>query len=173
MENTTSKDILTNEFQDKPKLPSGLNVLTILTFIWCAIQFCFEVYGYLNARQSFEGIDKLREKLNSAEMPSWFRSLFGDPDNLIIIITKKYENRLPLLLLSLTSIALCFWGSLQMRKLKKQGYPLYLIGELLPLLSAYLFIGALSFSGIAFFIEAGFIAIFILLYTLQRKYLVY
>ena len=165
-------DLLTNEFQDKPKLPSGLNVLTILTFIGCAIQLFFDAYGYLKARQSFDNIDKLKDQMNSGQMPAWLKSMMGDPDNLVFIITKRYENRLPLLLLSIASVVLCFWGALQMRKLKKQGYPFYLIGELLPFLASFLFIGTISFAGTFFYIGVCFILLFILLYTLQRKYLV-
>lgn len=167
------KDLLSNEFQGMPKLSSGLNVLTILTFIGCAIQLCFDVYGYFNAKQSFDDLDKIKERMNSGAMPSWARSLIGDPDNLVLIVTKKLENRLPLLILSLTAIALCFWGALQMRKLKKQGYLVYVIGELLPFLTFYLLIGSVVFSGLFFFVGVGFVGLFILLYNLHRKYLVY
>ena len=35
MNQDTTKDLLNYDEQGKPKLPSGLNVLTILTFIGC------------------------------------------------------------------------------------------------------------------------------------------
>ena len=165
------RDLLSKEFEGKNKLPSGLNVLTILTFIGCTFQLCVDLYSYFSAKKSFDDLDKIKERINSGEMPSWVRAMMGDPDNLVLIVTKRLENRVPLLLLSLTAIALCFWGALQMRILKKQGYLVYLIGELLPFLTVYLFIGTVTFSGPFFYIGLGFVGLFILLYTLQRKYL--
>jgi hypothetical protein len=59
-----------------------------------------------------------------------------------------------------------------MRGLKKQGYLLYVIGEILPFITNALFIGVMAISGTGAFIGMGIAALFILLYTFQRKYLV-
>lgn len=157
---------------NKPKLPSGLNVLTILTFIGCALQLLSSAYGFLTAQKSYEGMDEVISKMNSEEMPGWAKSMMGSPENFREMITKSYENRIPILLLSLVAVGLCFYGALQMRKLKKQGYLLYVIGEVLPFLVQALFIGMFMFSGVTMIFFICITVLFILLYTMQRKHLV-
>jgi hypothetical protein len=171
-QDNTANDLITDD-NVKPEMSSGLKVLTILTFIGCAFQFLSSVWNYINAEKSFQGLDKLKEQMNSDSMPGWAKSMLGDPDKLVQMITKSYENRIPILIMALVATALCFYGALQMRKLKKQGFMFYTIGELLPFLSQFLFIGAFSLSGMFFFIFVGITFLFILLYALQRKYLVY
>jgi hypothetical protein len=172
MTQETSPDVLNFDTNSKPKLPSGLNVLTILSFIGCALQLIGSLYSFFTAKKSYEGLDKLTEQMNSENMPGWVKSMMGDPERMVKMITKSYENRIPIILLSLVAIALCFYGALQMRKLKKQGFLLYTIGELLPFLTQVLFIGAFSLSGFAMYFGIGIAALFILLYSMQRKYLV-
>jgi hypothetical protein len=96
----------------------------------------------------------------------------GDPENMVTMITKSYENRIPIVLLSLVAVALCFYGALQMRKQKKLGFTLYVIGELLPFLTSFLFIGAFALTGFAMYFGTAIALLFILLYFLQRKHLV-
>jgi hypothetical protein len=157
----------------KPKLPGGLNVLTILTFIGCAIFAVWDTWNFLNAQKSYEKLDEQVAEIVKAResgAPEW---MIPSPEDMTVMITKGYENRIPLILLSLVGVALCLYGAMQMRKLKKQGYILYLIGELLPFLSAYLFIGStavFNFWGLLFLCVA---LLFILLYTVQRKHLVH
>lgn len=172
MTQETSTDVLNFDTNSKPKLPSGLNVLTILSFIGCALQLIGSLYSFFTAKKSYEGLDKLTEQMNSENMPGWVKSMMGDPEKMVKMITKSYENRIPIILLSLVAIALCFYGALQMRKLKKQGFMLYSIGELLPFLTQVLFIGAFSLSGFAMYFGIGIAVLFILLYSMQRKYLV-
>ncbi len=156
----------------KPKLPTGLNVLTILTFIGCALQLLGSLWSFFTAKKNYEGLDKLTEQMSSENMPGWVKSMMGDPENMIKTITRSYENRIPIVLLSLAATALCFYGALQMRKLKKQGFTLYTIGELLPFLTQFLFIGAFALTGFAMYFGTAIALLFILLYFFQRKHLV-
>jgi hypothetical protein len=172
MTQETTPDVLSYDQNTKPKLPTGLNVLTILTFIGCAIQLIGSLWSFFTAKKSYEGLDKLTEQMNSENMPGWAKSMMGDPENMIKMITKAYENRIPIVLLSLVATALCFYGALQMRKLKKQGFTLYTIGELLPFLTQFLFIGAFALTGFAMYFGTGIALLFILLYFFQRKHLV-
>lgn len=171
--NPLTNDMLHNEDNDPPKMSSGLNLITILTFIGCALGAIFSVWGFFSAEKNFKNIDKMIEQLNSDAMPGWLKSLTGDPAHIVQMITKSYENRIPIVLLSLVAMALCLVGALQMRKLKKQGYLIYIIGELLPFLTQFIFIGTFSFSGLGFYAGICIAALFILLYSLQRKNLVY
>ncbi|MEP7237736.1 MAG: hypothetical protein ABI685_07725 [Ferruginibacter sp.] len=173
MNQENTADVLNYDDNNKPKLPGGLNVLTILTFIGCALQLLSSGWGFISAKKSYDGIDKLREQMNSENMPSWVKSMMGDPEKMFAIITKSYENRIPILLLSLVAAGLCFYGALQMRKLKKQGFLFYTIGELLPFLTQFLFIGAFAFAGFVMYFFIGLTLLFIFLYSMQRKKLIY
>ena len=172
MNEENTADVL-NYDENKPKLSSGLNVLTILTFIGCALQLIGSLWTFISAKSSYDKIDKLSEQMNSEKMPGWLKSMMGDPETMIKMITKSYENRIPIILLSLVAVTLCFYGALQMRKLKKQGFLLYTIGEVLPFLTQFLFIGAFAFSGVAMYFAIGIALLFILLYSMQRKKLIY
>ena len=165
----TSTDILQDVQHDRPKMTQGLNVLTILTFIGCALQLLGGIWSYTTAQSNYDGKDKLIEQLNSGTLPSWAKAMMGDPANMIATITKSFENRIPILVLTLVATVLCFVGALQMRKLKKQGFLLYTIGELLPFLTMGIFIGTFSMSGIGFFIGLCIALLFVLLYAMQRK----
>lgn len=172
MNQDNTADTLNYDDDRKPKLPSGLNVLTILTFIGCAIQLLGSLWSFFTAKASYDKLDKLSEQMNSENMPGWAKSMMGDPETMVKMVTKTYENRIPIVLLSLIAVALCFYGALQMRKLKKQGFLFYTIGELLPFLTQFLFIGAFAFSGMAMYFGTGIALLFILLYSMQRKNLI-
>lgn len=173
MTQETTPDTVNFDEAVKPKLPSGLNVLTILTLVWSVIQLLSSLWGFISAKKSYDGIEKLSEQLNSENMPGWLKSMMGDPETMIKMITRSYENRIPIVLMSVVAVALCFYGALQMRKLKKQGFILYTIGELLPFLTQFLFIGAFAFAGFMMYFFLGFALLFIFLYSMQRKHLVY
>jgi hypothetical protein len=168
----TATDLNYDE-NNKPKLPSGLNVLTILSFIGCALQLLGGLWNFANAKKSYDEMDKVIEAMNSGSIPGWMKSMMGDPEQFRELMTKSYENRIPILLLSLVAIALCFYGVMQMRKLKKQGYLLYVIGEILPFLGQVLFIGMFTLTGGTGIFFICITVLFILLYTMQRKHLVY
>ncbi|RYY44116.1 MAG: hypothetical protein EOO06_18675 [Chitinophagaceae bacterium] len=161
-----------NEF-DSPKLPTGLNVLTILTFIGCLIQLYSSISGYANAEKSYAEKDKVIAQINSPESPAFVKGMMPSAENMETLITKSYENKLPLMLLGLVAAGLCFFGALQMRKLKKQGFLLYAIGQLLPFLTSILFIGAAAYSGTIMIVVSAISLLFLLLYFMQRKHLVY
>lgn len=173
MTQDNTADVLQFNENNPPKLSSGLNVLTILTFIGCALQLLSSLWTFFTAKKSYEGIDKLTEQMNSDKMPGWAKSMMGNPETMIEMIKKNFENRIPIVLLSLVAVILCFYGALQMRKLKKQGFMIYIIGELLPFVSQILFIGAFSFTGVGIYFAIGITLLFVILYSMQRKNLVY
>ena len=168
---TSANDLLNTDENIRPELPSGLKVLTVLTFIGCALQLVGAVWNFMNAEKSYKDVDKIVAQMKSDDVPAIAKSMMGDPEHFVQLITKSYENRIPLIAMGLLAAGLCFFGALQMRKLKKQGFIFYSIGELLPFVSQFLFIGAFSFSGIFFYIAAGISLLFILLYAIQRKHL--
>ncbi|MCC6635355.1 MAG: hypothetical protein IT251_07620, partial [Chitinophagaceae bacterium] len=96
MTQDNNADVLQYDNNNAPTLSSGLNVLTILTFIGCAIQLLGSLWTFFNAKKSYDGIDKLTEQMNSGNMPGWAKRMMGDPETMIAMIKKTYENRIPI-----------------------------------------------------------------------------
>ena len=171
--NTSEIKTEEDDIFNQPKLSTGLNVLTILTFIGCFIQFIFSLLAYFGAKTNYENRDDMAAKMSSPKIPAWLQKLIPSHDDFIKMATKSYFNKVPILIITLLGIVLCFLGALQMKELKKQGYTFYIVGELLPFLSTVIFVGTFALSGIGFYFIAAMSILFILLYTAQRKNLAY
>ena len=152
----------------KPTLASSLNVLTILTFIGSGIGLLSSLWSFTSAEKSYKTLVENQDKM--AEAPAWAKGMMGP--GMLDVLRKSMENKLPILLLGLVAVALCLYGALEMRKLKKQGFILWLVGEILPIVTALIFIGTGVFNGFGL-IALLIPAVFIILYMVQRKYLVY
>jgi len=149
------------------KLPDTLNVLTILTFIGCGIGFIASVIYFFNAQNIYDSAVAAQDRMDKA--PEWAKSLQG-PDP-IGIARHTLDNKLPIFVLGLVATSLCLYGAIQMRQWKKNGFTIYLIGELLPLLTSFLFIGASTLTGFRGIMAFFFTGLFIILYATQLKHL--
>jgi hypothetical protein len=158
-----------DERTGKKKLPGSLNTLTILTFIGCGLGILSTLYNQMNAKKNLDLMEKMQGSEEYDKLPD-FAKKFYSPEA-IEIARLSYENRIPLLIITVVSLALCLYGAIQMRGLKKQGYYLWLIGEILPLVSSVVFVGIGIFSNFVGIIILAITALFIFLYTLQLKYL--
>jgi hypothetical protein len=165
MNQEITSDTLNYDEPVNAKLPTGLNVLTILTFIWSAYELYSSIKNFMTGKEALAELEKAQEKL--AEAPAWAKKMAGP--EMQEMMAKAIENRIPLMVISLVAIGLCVYGAIEMRKLKKQGYILWLIGEVLPYIGTAIFLPAFFNTIFAFFVI--FPIIFILLYTLQRKHL--
>jgi biopolymer transport protein ExbB/TolQ len=168
MNQDTTKDVLNYDEQNPPKLTTGLNVLTILTFIGCAYELYSTVNNFVSGRKALEDFEKAQDKL--ADAPAWAKKLASPEVHEVMV--KSLDNKIPLIVIGLVSIALCVYGAIEMRKLKKQGFMFWLIGEILPYVGLVIFVGGVFFK--TFLVYFTIIpVIFILLYFFQRKNLVY
>ena len=86
------------------------------------------------------------------------------------MMVKALDNKIPLFIFGLVGVLLWVYGALQMRKLKKEGYTLWLIGEILPWIGTIIFLPVFFKTIFAYFMI--FPVLFIILYTIQRKHLV-
>jgi hypothetical protein len=157
----------TNSFLEEPrKIPEMLNVLTILTFVGSGIGIVSSVWGFTRAKASYDQMVELQGKMD--QMPDTIKKMMGaDP---VEMARKAYESRIPILLLALIGCALCIYGAMEMRKLKKTGFTIYVIGELLPIVSTLIFLGSAAAGGFAIIGYLIYI-VFIVLYATQLKYL--
>jgi uncharacterized membrane protein len=170
--NNTNDSLVANEFESD-KLPSGLNVLTILTFIGSAFALLGGIWNFYNAKKTFDTKDKVMEQMNSGSMPSWLKSIMPNMTHFEEMVTKSYENRIPIFILTVVAAILCIVGAMQMRKRQKQGYLFYVIGEILPLIVSTFFIGFFTLSGGGGIFGIGLTLLFVILYTMQRKHLIH
>ena len=156
--------------EDKSKLPGGLNVLTILTIIGSIIGILGGLWSFFMAKQNYE---KTKDMIDSGKLdsaPGWAKGMINADS--LMMQQKMMENKFPILILTLVAMALCLYGAMEMRKRKKQGYTLWLIGELLPIAAGIIFIGMAAFKGVGM-IGVIIPLIFIILYTVNKKELIY
>jgi len=151
---------------EKKKLPETLNVVSIISLVGCGLGAIFSILGFVGAQSNY---DKLLE-IQGNENASDFVKKFAGP-NAVEMARKSLENRLPILLLSLVACAICLYGVLQMRALKKVGFSIYLIGELLPIPVTFIFLGMAALSGFTLGALLIIPIVFISLYASQVKHL--
>lgn len=146
-------------------MPQGLKVLTVLSIIGCVFQFISVVVNLAFAKAFYGMQEKQLEAAASQEMPAWLKKMMPDPGIARIIMEKTYDNRIPIFILGLIATGLCFYGVMQIRKLKKEGFNYYVIGQLLPFLSTALFIGTEAMDGFGFYFMVLISILFIGLYV--------
>ena len=162
----TQQDVITSASQNL--LPTTLNVLTILTFIGCGLGLIGAIYTYITIGFSYDTLTNM-DLSDTENMPGFVQGLMNAS---VEIVRKQYENRHLLFAASMVSLLLCFVGALQMRKLRKQGFIIYTIGELmLPIINAIL-IGIKGTAGIGMLFGLVIAVVFVVLYASQRKHMV-
>lgn len=155
--------------QQTKELPGMLNVLTILTFIGCGLSYLNVLYGFFSSSNYEEQVAKIEEMQDNMGGDNEMASKMME--GTLLMMEKAYEYRYILLLSGLLFTTLCLVGALQMRRLKKSGYFLYITGELVPLLLYAVLMGFSFTSGMTLAVTGLFAIVFVILYTTQRKYL--
>ncbi|MDP4148869.1 MAG: hypothetical protein Q8927_21085 [Bacteroidota bacterium] len=152
---------------EKKKVPETLNVLTILTYIGCGLGLIFSVYGFFTAQATYELMLQKQGSLDN--LPDFAKKMMGP--EMLEMYHKMFENRIPILLLALIGYVLCFYGATQMRQRKKMGFSLYVIGEIVPVVALFIFIGTGAMIGVTLVTSLIIPAVFIILYATQLKHL--
>lgn len=167
MTQETIPDVLPYDENAKPKLPSGLNVLTILTFIGCGIFSLFTLLSPVIYKFLLSMMDKA-----ASSGKEFSEKELTDMEKGRAAIELMTNNMVPTMIIGMVGIILCFVGALWMRKFKKDGYWMYVAGELAPLIAGFLLFGTKQYTGVSSYIFGiGIPLVFVILYTTQRKYL--
>ncbi|MEO6731634.1 MAG: hypothetical protein ABIN01_10490 [Ferruginibacter sp.] len=163
----TSSTVTLNQ-AGKPALPSGLNVLTILTFIGSGLGLILVLLtpviskfflGFMEKAQS-SGKELTTKELTEIEKGK-------------AVMELTLANAVPIMIIGLIGIALCIAGAIMMRKLKKDGFWIYTGGELLPPIANFILLGTAQFTGVfSIVIAIGIPVLFVILYANQRKHLI-
>ena len=140
-----AKDMLNLEEKDMKKLPQMLNVLTILTYIGCG-------FGALMSILAVAGV-------------GFLSSMMGKSKELADVSAKVGGGSIWVgLIIGLVGVALCFFGAMKMRNLQKQGFYIYVAGQIIPIIYTFVTVGV-GFGFIGVIIPI----IFIVLYATQLK----
>lgn len=148
------------------KLPSTLNVLTWLTFIANGLGFLSSFWSFFRAQANYDAMVKAQDTMDRA--PDWVRKLAGPHP--VETARAMLDNRLPVLIISLLACFLCFYGALEMRRLKKMGFSLYILGDIVPFAMG-IFVGFDTFSTLSFGLGFAITILFVILYATQLKYM--
>jgi hypothetical protein len=151
---------------EKPKLPGAINVLTILTFVGCGVGIIWTLLGFWFVKFAMKMADSPEAQQRMTEKQ--LTEMEQNRPKLQLML----DNMWPLILIGVVGIALCLYGAIQMRKLKKEGFYIYVVGQILPFIATGLLIGfGTQFSGVASYLFACIPVLFIILYAAQLKYL--
>jgi hypothetical protein len=156
-----------NWLEEPKKLPAMLNVLTILTFIGNGLGFIGAFYSYFSAASNYDKVVQAQDKMD--QMPDFVKNMMG-PDP-VGNARRMLDNRLPIMLLTLVGCLLCFYGAFEMRKLKKSGFMIYIIGDVVPFIGLCIFVGVATMTGFSGIFGLIITIVFIILYATQLKYL--
>jgi hypothetical protein len=152
----------------KQIIPSGINTLTILTFIGSGLSLIFVgLTPFIN--KLFLGFME-NARTSGTELTA---KQIADIEKGKAVMELTAANMIPLMVIGLVSIGLCVLGAVWMRKLKRDGLWIYVGGELLPVVGNFILLGTDQFTGVTSVLMAlALPLVFIALYFRQMKYLV-
>ena len=159
-------DNLNADNYENTRLPQGINVLTILTFIGCGLVGL--VAACLSALNDFI-LKYIDDKLTSGAYHTAKEVAAAEKTKASIELTQQHI--IPLVSVGLIGVALCVVGALWMRKLRKDGFWLYIAGELAPVIVYGFIMGIDEFKSTGGILRILIPVIFVALYASQRKYL--
>lgn len=156
------------DFQDESPestRPQFLTVLCILTFIGAGIGILSGIWGAITLDSTIANLEASEGAFDS------LGSGLGD------MMSRQAENMrkwgMINQLLNILGSGLCLLGALWMWNLKKNGFYVYVIGQIIPLVAGFAFLGGGGmgmFAGLAF-LGALFPIAFIIMYGVNFKYL--
>lgn len=157
-----------NEMEQN-KLPSTLNVLTILTFIGSGIAIVFSALTpwFMKLMKGFS--DKALSGDAAAQLTPKQIEDIRKGNEMFDLVSKNFSITIPVTIIC--AIA-CIIGAVMMRKRKKDGFMIYSIAEILPIVVSTILMGMAQFNGVFSIAFAfGLPLLFIGLYAVQRKHL--
>jgi hypothetical protein len=169
--NYQTNDVLHETVTETPK---SLRTLTTLTFIGCGLGYLGVIFGLFFTKDYATQHAQLQDavdKSGSGTLGSIAQSSLENLERNQAYIQKMYDHRFILWGTTAIFITLCLIGAMRMRKLRRSGFPLYVVGELAPLLVMTILVG-FYMQGWQSWLNWIIPIVFVALYASQRKYLV-
>ena len=160
-----SDDLLDDNQNGTNELPQMLNVLTILTFIGSGLSLLSGLWGFMTMGAQQEALETSMAELDSLG-GSGNQMLDGMMEGAIVAA----ENAPTLNTIGVIVAILCILGALQMRKLKKTGYYIYVAACLIGIVGPLVIVGGGIMGGIIL-LGSVFSILFIILYGVNLKHM--
>jgi hypothetical protein len=107
---------------------SFLNIICILTFIGCAFSIASGIYSYQTGEKKLIEIQQQKEMLESKEAPAFSIEMLDEAEGLI---QKSIANKTLFLWLNIVCSIICAIGAFLMFRLKKIGFFIYAVPEII------------------------------------------
>ncbi len=158
---------LLSEMTEPEKQYGGLKTLTLLTFIGSGIALLYILFTPALLNWSSKMLDQTQSS-GTELSPSQLQKI-ADGRRAIEL---AQANLIPLMVVGIVATIACILGAIWMRKLRKDGYYLYLAGEILPVIAGFVLMGMKQFNGVvSMVIGLAVPIVFIILYSVNFKYL--
>jgi hypothetical protein len=159
------------DYENRPAgLPVFLKVLCILTFVGAGLYTLVYLFNMINFENSIKQLE-MSQKILSKDSP------FGDMGGLVEA-TKEWG--MLSYGLGLAGCLLCLAGALMMWKLKKIGFYIYVLGQIIPFIGSFLLMSAAGNQSSAFMGAVSTVSVviaiifslaFIVMYAFNLKHL--
>ncbi|MBU0487707.1 MAG: hypothetical protein KKD31_07125 [Bacteroidetes bacterium] len=141
--------------------PTFLTVLCILSYVGVAIAVISGIYNYITFNANMAMIENLTGGIENLEE----NPLFAGMSDLL-------KHGRTLYIVNIFAALICLVGVLQMWKMKKTGYYIYIVGEIAPAIASFTLVGSVGILGTAAIIGGLiFPILFIVLYGLNLKHM--
>jgi len=151
-----------NTTLETKKMPGFLKVLCILSFVGVGFSIIMSIVGYV-------GLAALSTMSNSLS------SGFGDAPGMneaTSSMNALINNGALYYMLLIVAALICLVGVIMMWKLKKTGFYIYVIGEIIPAILPFILLGGFGvFGTMAFVFGLIFSIAFIIMYALNLKHM--
>jgi hypothetical protein len=131
-------------FPEQPQKATGLlNVLTILTIVGSLLGLLQAPWAFLTAEDNLQRTQEMMQSKDLENAPAFVKNMFNE--DMLKMAQLTVQHKWTILILGVVGSLLCLVGAIQMRKLKRQGFTLWIAGEWLPILASVFLIGLGSF----------------------------
>ena len=151
-----------NTGAEAPKRPTFITVLCILTWVGCGIGLIMSLVAWWGTRAAAAMMDVAGSMAEGAGANTDAMPGMAEAMNAL-----KYANML--MIISVIGTLLCLVGSIQMWKLKKMGFYLYVVGELAPPIATMVLLGGMA--GAMGIVGLILPIVFVVLYGLNLKHM--
>jgi hypothetical protein len=140
------------------KMPGFLKVLCILSFVGIGIGFISNLYNVFTIQATIDTMKGLGSLLGGSDMGSAIDALVKWGQTVYII--------------NVVACLICLVGVLMMWKLKKSGFFIYLVGEIIPAIASFALLGGFGALGTMAMVAGLIFPIaFIIMYGLNLKHM--
>jgi len=151
------------------KLPSGLNTLTLLTFIGSGFVILFSAITPWVIKLMKGFMEKAMTGDAAANLTPKQIEDMRKGNEMYDLILKNANITIPVTIVcAIASIV----AAVMMRKRKKDGLTIYIAAEILPVVVSIILLGSAQFNGVmSYVLGLGLPLLFVTLYVMQKKHL--